>query len=107
MRLTREQVERLRGMELDPDLVSAVNITDIWIERQTQISIVKSAHMLAEVYNLNMSDMREILTRELYWHLDTEELGIMIRLDDTDVENMYVRIPEGRWGFREGDDLTQ
>ncbi|GEM_PF-1458208 len=107
MRLTQEQVERLRGMDLDPDRVSAVNITDIWIERQTQISIVKSAYMLAEVYNLDLADVREALTRELYWHLDTEELGIMIRMEDTDVETMYVRIPVGRWGFREDERVTQ
>lgn len=107
MRLTQEQAQRLRGMDLDPDRVSAVNITDIWIERETQLSIVKSANMLAEVYNLDLAAVRAALTRELYWHRDTEELGIMIRLEDTDMESMYVRIPEGRWGFREGRRLTQ
>lgn len=98
---TREQMARVRQHCDHQERVYGVTITDVWISKLAQVSVGRQLMALSMSLGIPMNDLKGCLTRELYWHLDSDELGIMVRPDGTDVESMYVRIPKGEWGFRE------
>lgn len=107
MLLTSRQAKHAEALGWNPDKTYSVSITDIWISRDAQISIGNQIKALCISYGLPYSMLRESLMQELYWHEESGRLGIMIEVQGSSVESMYLQIPEGHWGFREEDTATQ
>jgi len=107
MLLTREQAEHVRTLGWSPENTFTVNITDVWISRDVQISIGRQLKALCISFDLPYSMIRDRLVQELYWHEASGRLGLMIGVEDSAVESLYIQIPEGHWGFRENDVATQ
>lgn len=107
MHLTEEQAQTLAGMDVSPENVSCVSILNIWVSRQAQISIGLAAREIAAMYGLAPGEIRRSIKGEMFWHEESGELGIVICPKSDAVEYLYVKIPEGEWGFRQSEGATQ
>lgn len=101
MPLTQEQAIHVRTLGWNPEKTFSINITDVWISRDAQISIGLQLKTLCISYDLPYSILRENLVQDLYWHEESDQLGLMIRVRDSHVESMYMQLPSSHWGFRE------
>ncbi|WP_243544962.1 hypothetical protein [Pseudodesulfovibrio tunisiensis] len=101
MFLNAHQMEEAQAMGWNVDRTFSVAVTDVWITGQAQVSVGRHLQALCVAYGLSFAHMRERLTQEMYWHEDSGNLGIMLRLQGADIESFYAEIPSGQWGFRE------
>lgn len=97
----------VKALEWNPEKPFSINITDIWISRNAQISIGHQVKALCISYGMPYSYPRESLTQQVFWHEESGRLGMKIEVQDSCVESMYLEIPEGHWGFREKGKATQ
>jgi len=107
MFLNQEQTRHAKALGWSPEKTYSVNITDVWISKNVQISIGHQVKALCISYDLPYSILRESLAQQLFWHEDSGRLGLMIEIQGASVESMYLEIPEGHWGFREEKKATQ
>lgn len=107
MHLNHAQTEYAKAQGWNPEKTYAVTITDVWISRDVQISIGRHIKALCISYDLPYSMLRDNLVQEIFWHEESGRLGFLIQVRDSDVESMYVEIPEDHWGFREDGGKTQ
>lgn len=101
MPLTQEQIQHVKALGWAPERTSSVSIADVWISKDVQISIGRQLHSLCESYGLPYCMLRDSLGQELYWHEESDQLGMMLGVRDSDVEYLYLQIPSGHWGFKE------
>jgi len=106
MNLTQEQTGHAKALGWNPEKTFSVSITDVWISRDVQISIGHHVKALCISYGMPYSYLRESLVQEIYWHEESGRLGIMIEVQGSSVESMYLEIPDGHWGFREEEEKT-
>ncbi len=107
MHLNHDQVRYAKALGWNPERTYSVSITDVWISRDAQISIGNQIKALCISYDLPYSVLRDSLVQQLYWHEDAARLGMMIEVRDSNVESLYLEIPEKHWGFRQSDEETQ
>ena len=103
MPLKQEQIQHAIALGWAPDKTFAISIADVWISKDVQISIGRQLHSLCATYDLPFCTLNRTLGRELYWHEESDQLGIMLQVPDSEVESMYLQIPSGHWGFKEPD----
>lgn len=107
MHLNPDQANHVKALGWNPEQTFSVSITDVWISKDVQISIGRQLKALCISFDLPYSMLRDRLVQELYWHETTGRLGLMIAVQDSKVESIYLQIPEDHWGFREDETATQ
>lgn len=107
MYLSHDQAAHAKAMGWNPEQTFAVTVTDIWISRDVQISIGRQVKALCISFDLPYSMLRDRLVQNMFWHEGSGRLGIMIGVQDSNVESIYLEIPEDHWGFREDEKTTQ
>ncbi|QJB55635.1 hypothetical protein [Pseudodesulfovibrio sp. zrk46] len=107
MFLNSAQSRHANALGWSPEKTFSVNITDVWISRDVQVSIGRQLNALCISYDLPYSMLREMLVQELFWHEESGRLGLSIEVRDSDVDSIYIEIPESHWGFREEQNATQ
>lgn len=107
MHLNHEQTQHAKALGWNPEKTYSISITDVWISRDAQISIGNQVKALCISYDLPYSILRESLVQQLFWHEESGRLGMMIEVQGSSLESMYLEIPETHWGFRESDKTTQ
>ncbi len=106
MPLTQEQIQHVQALGWAPEHTSSIHISDVWMSRDVQISIGRQLNSLCATYDLPFCILRQNIGRELYWHEESDQLGLMLQVRDSHVESLYLQIPSGHWGFKEAG-LTQ
>ncbi len=106
MILTSEQTQHVKALGWNPEKTYSVTITDVWISRDVQISIGRQLRGLCISYGLPYDMLRESLVQQLFWHEESNRLGMMIQVQGSSVESMYLEIPDGHWGFRKEEKVA-
>lgn len=101
MPLTQEQIHHVKALGWAPENTFSVSITDVWISKDVQISIGRQLHSICESFDLPFSMLRGSIGHELYWHEESDQLGMMLGVPDSNIEYLYLQIPNGHWGFKE------
>jgi len=101
MPLTEKQVQHVITLGWAPAKTYSVSITDVWISKDVQISIGRQLHSLCASYDLPYGIVRDNLEPELFWHEESDQLGLTITVQDSNVDSMYLQVPSGHWGFKE------
>ena len=101
MPLTQKQIQHVKALGWAPQKTFPISVTDIWISKDVQISIGRQLHSLCEAFDLPYCMLRDSIGHELYWHEESDQLGMMIGVRDSSIESIYLQIPSGHWGFKE------
>lgn len=101
MSLTQEQTQHVIALGWAPGKTFSVSVTDVWINKDVQVSIGRQLHSLCEAFGLPFCQVRSRIGYELYWHAESDQLGMMIEIKDSHIESMYLQVPSGHWGFKE------
>lgn len=107
MLLDHDQARLAQALGWNPEKTYSVNITDVWISRDVQISIGQQLKALCISYDLPYALLRDSLVQQLFWHEESGKLGLTIEVRDSKVESIYLEIPEDNWGFREKGGISQ
>ena len=83
-----------------PQNILPVSISDIWISKDAQVSIGRQLQYLCTVYELPYPALRQKMGRRLYWHKETDRLGLILELETTAIRSMDLQIPKTHWGFK-------
>lgn len=101
MPLTQEQILHVKALGWAPEKTYSISIADVWISKDVQIAIGRQLHSLCVTYDLPYCILRDRLGKELYWHEESDQLGMMIDVKDSSLESLYLQIPNDHWGFKE------
>lgn len=107
MRLNSTQAQHAEAFGWSSEKTFSISITDVWISRDAQISIGRQLKALCISLDLPYSLLRESLVQELFWYESADSLGMMIEVQGSTVDSLYLQIPDGHWGFRDEDASTQ